>query len=73
MLKSIVEFLGLGAVIDWLRPRVKRDNINTTATVVLALATIALFSVAILHGGHSKKLTSPFAINNARSFLSLPF
>ena len=46
--KRIVEFLGLEPVFYWLRTRTNRDNVNATATTMLALATIALTVVAVL-------------------------
>jgi hypothetical protein len=46
--KRIVEFLGLEPLIYWLRKRTNRDNVNATATAVLAFATIALTVVAVL-------------------------
>jgi len=46
--KRVVEFLGLEPVVYWLRKRTNRDNVNATATAVLAVATIVLSFVAYL-------------------------
>jgi hypothetical protein len=67
--KRIVEFLGLESVIHWLGTRINRDNVNATATVVLALATIALSAIAVLQWRTLEKTDTTLRLQQ-RAFLA---
>src|ERR1700720_4523500 len=67
--KRILEFLGLEPVIHWLGTRVNRDNVNATATVMLALATIALSAIAVLQWQTLEKTDTTMRLQQ-RAFLA---
>ena len=67
--KRMVEFLGLEPAVHWLGTRVNRDNVNAAATVMLALATIALSTIAVLQWQTLEKTDTTMRLQQ-RAFLA---